>query len=141
MTKITLIRHGIAEEKKDEKSDFLRTLTNEWRTDLLSRIHRHHNELEDIDLIICSPAIRCSQTCNLLCSVIDIDSDWVIYDNRMYSFEESDDALLHILQEIPKDKQHICLIGHNPSIMFLASRLTQGPIHMKKWKIIHTELK
>lgn len=140
MTKITLIRHGIAEEKKPDQSDFLRALTQEWRSEFLDRLHRHNTELQDIDMIICSPAIRCSQTCSLLCSIVDIDSDWIVYDNRIYSFEEWDDTLLHILQEVPADKKHICLIGHNPSIMFLATRLTGWPVHMKKWKIIHTIL-
>ena len=88
MTKITLIRHGIAEEKKGDQSDFLRALTPDGRTEFLERLHRHHDELQDIDMIICSPAVRCSQTCNLLCSLLDIDPDWIIYDNRIYSFEE-----------------------------------------------------
>ena len=92
--------------------------------DFLSRLHRHSDKLQDIDMIICSPAVRCSQTCALLCSVIDIDPDRILYDNRIYSFEEGDDVLIHILKEIPKDKQHICIIGHNPSMMFLANRLT-----------------
>lgn len=138
---ITLIRHGIAEEKKWDQSDFLRPLTPEWRSDFLERLHRHPNELQNIDIIICSPAVRCSQTCNLLCSLLDIDPDWIIYDNRIYTFEEQYDTLLHILQELPSNKQHVCLIGHNDSISALASHLIGEVIHIKKWKIIHTVLK
>ena len=101
MTKITLIRHGITEEKKGNQSDFLRALTVDGRIEFLERLHRHSNELQDIDMIICSPATRCSQTCHLLCSIIDIDPDLIIYDNRIYTFENSYDTLLEVLQSVP----------------------------------------
>ena len=140
MPHITLIRHGIAEDKKIGQADFVRVLTHQWRKKFLWHIHKDEEQLYTIDMIICSPAIRCRQTCSLLASVINIDPDWIVYDNRIYTFENSYDTLLEVLQSVPWNKQHICLIWHNDSISSLASHLKRELITMKKWKIIHTIL-
>lgn len=108
--------------------------------EFLERLHRHSAELQDIDVIVCSPALRCSQTCNLLCSVIDIEPERVIYDNRIYAHEQGYETLRECIVPYLSHKEHICIIGHNNSISSLASILTQQTTHMKRGKIIHTSI-
>ena len=49
-------------------------------------------------------------------------------DDRVYA--ASDDELLGVLQESPDDVETAILVGHNPGIEDLASRLTGGWVPM-----------
>lgn len=137
--KLTLLRHGIAEDKYLWKNDRDRMLTNHGREKLLNHLNEHHNDLHDIDIIICSPSIRTRQTCALLCSLIMIDPGWIIYDSRIYSFEGYDD-IMDCIREIPHEKRHLCIIGHNDSLSDYASHLLKEHVHLKKWHFIQSIL-
>ena len=130
--KITLLRHAIAQDRKAGESDFLRVLTPEGRKACLKHLEKHAEQLQDIDLILCSPSLRTRQTYALLSSLIDKESQEIVYDEAIYMFEDNHEKLLEIIKNNIKNKQHICLIGHNNSISALASYFTKQAVHMKK---------
>lgn len=140
MTKITLIRHAIAQDHSEQESDFLRILTPDGRKKCLKYLQKHSDQLQDIDLILCSPASRTRQTCNLVCSVIHKENQAIEYNEDIYTFENDHTKLLQILQNATHNHNHICLIGHNNSISALASYLRKETLHMKKGKIVFTTL-
>ena len=135
MLQITLIRHGIAEDKKIWQSDFDRALTSQWRKKLLKHLEKHHESLCSIDTIICSPSLRTRQTCALLCSVIDIIWEKIIYDKNLYMFENNYQILLHTIAQYNKNMTHICLVGHDYGISDLAMHFSPGNERMKNWEI------
>lgn len=133
--KLTLIRHGIAEDKKIWKSDFDRALTLHGCKKLLKHLGIHYDILQSIDAIVCSPSLRTRQTCAMLCTIIPFVSEKIIYDKRIYTFENNYYVLLNTIRIYSWDKNHLCLIGHNHSISSLASYLVWEEVIMKKGEI------
>ncbi len=82
--RITLIRHGVAEDKNIGKSDFDRELTPYGRKKLLKHFETQYDILQSIDTVLCSSSLRTRQTCALLYSVIPFDTEKIIYDKRIY---------------------------------------------------------
>ena len=138
--KITLLRHAIARDRKAGESDFLRVLPPDGRKACLKHLEKQSEHLHDIDLILCSPSMRTRQTYSLLSSLIDKKSQEIIYDEAIYTFEDNYEKLLEIIKNNIQHRQHICLIGHNNSISALATYLTKQAVHMKKGKVVITEL-
>lgn len=139
--KLTLIRHGIAEDKNIGQSDWDRVLICDGRKKLLKSFEKNHDTLESIDMIVCSPSIRTRQTCFLLQSMIVLDPSRVSYDQRLYNFSADADKLHDVIQEYSIiGVQHLCIIGHNHSISALASHYAQCNIVMKKWAILHFDI-
>lgn len=134
MTKLTLLRHAIAQDKlTTTHQDIDRPLTSKWRKQTLKYLQDHYDTLQDIDLVLCSNATRARQTCHLLASVIDIDPALILYKDNIYDLSWWAQALREIIQSIPTKTTHVCLVWHNGSISALASELAWTSIHMKKW--------
>lgn len=131
---LTLIRHGIAENKHPRQMDIDRALTTHGRKKLLHRFEEEIEYLQSIDVVLCSTATRTRQTCAMLCAVVDIDLHRICYDRRIYDASDYHD-LLTLIKEVSSDKHHCCLVGHNNSISLLASHLAGEDIVMKKWEI------
>lgn len=138
--KITLLRHGISIDRETSSiKDFDRPLTAHGRQKLLNHLEQSIEILSTIDIIICSPSIRTRQTCAILCSMINIDPNWILYEPSMYEFED-EQILRNMIDTLPTDRQHICLIGHNNSISHLASQLSHRDVHLKKWNHITIQI-
>lgn len=133
---LTLIRHGIAEDKNLWKLDLDRMLTWEGRKKQLRSLEKNAESLKSIDTVICSPSARTRQTMALLQSVVVIDEDKIVMDKRIYTFSDNYTLLLDVIKEFSKKKQHLCLIGHNNGISALASYYAGKEVMMKKGEII-----
>lgn len=141
MKQLTLIRHAIAEDKLTTKHlDINRPLTTKWRKKVLQHFENNISKLNTIDIILCSPSTRTRQTCNLLTSIIDFNTDRIIYDQSLYNLTWGIESLKNLIQSVPEDKNHVCIIGHNDSISALASNLLGHNIHMKKGDIVQIDL-
>lgn len=137
MPTLTLLRHGIAEDKLiTTHPDILRPLTPNWRKKLLKTLEANQEQLQSIDYILCSRATRARQTCNMLTSVIDFDTEQILYSQDIYDLSGWYHGLWNLIQAIPSDKKHICLVGHNNSISALARYLTWKDVHLKKWILL-----
>jgi phosphohistidine phosphatase len=77
--------------------------------------------IDSIDLAVVSPANRARSTWDLASAELAVRPPTRI-DERVYA--ASDDELLTVLRELPDDVATVVLVGHNPGIEDLASRLT-----------------
>jgi phosphohistidine phosphatase len=72
------------------------------------------------DLVIASPAVRVSETLNLVLPAFDKPPN-VVTDKRVYESEA--DAILQVLKETPRAAHSLLLVGHNPGLAELATLL------------------
>lgn len=66
-----------------------------------------------IDLVVCSPAIRAAQTCDLVLAEWDVQPR-VRHEPRLYG--ASVQELLQIIRALPSRVSTAVLIGHNPGL-------------------------
>jgi phosphohistidine phosphatase len=79
------------------------------------------DEVGRIDLVVCSPALRARQTCELVAAELD-PAPRVVRDERVYA--ASADALLGVVQDLPADVGTAALVGHNPGLQDLVELLS-----------------
>ena len=70
------------------------------------------------DLVVASPAVRVSETLNLVLPAFDKPPK-VQNDKRLYEAEA--DALLEVIKETPRTAHSLLLVGHNPGLAELAA--------------------
>ncbi len=134
--KLTLIRHGKANDTLSNIKDFDRELTEQGEIELINNIENNITALQSIDLIICSWSKRTRQTCELLCDFITIENNNIIYDDNLYMFENRYDAFIDYLYEY-KHKNHICFIGHDYWLSDFAIYLSDNNLRLKTGEIMH----
>ena len=72
------------------------------------------------DLVIASPAVRVSETLNLVLPAFDKQPK-ILNDKRLY--EAEGDALLGVIKETPRTAHCVLMVGHNPGLAELAALL------------------
>jgi phosphohistidine phosphatase len=82
----------------------------------------------DIDLTVCSPAVRTRQTWRLVAGELDRIPAFRL-DERIYDADVPD--LLAVLHELPDTVSTVVLVGHNPGLSDLVHTLTGDAIEMK----------
>lgn len=73
-------------------------------------------------LVLSSPALRARQTITAISEILEIPSDKLHFDQRLYL--ASLQVLLKILNEVPTDCDSVMLVGHNPGLDELVSYLS-----------------
>ncbi len=66
------------------------------------------------ELVITSPAIRASQTCQVLCKHLGVSKEQITWNREVYAAYMV--TLLHLLSKQAETTSSIMLVGHNPSI-------------------------
>lgn len=123
MLTLYIIRHAQAEEGDRHTKDFDRHLTSKGMRQSM-QAGRMLKELEvKPDLMVSSPAARAITTAELIAQQIGYDRDAVKHEEEMYN--ASFRTLLRLIQELPDDKQHVIITGHNPGFSYLAENLSQ----------------
>jgi phosphohistidine phosphatase len=79
----------------------------------------------DVDLVICSTAVRARQTLALS----GMTAGTVRHDERVYAASHQD--LMSVLDELPDDVGTAALVGHNPGLSDLVRVLTGEPVELK----------
>ena len=82
---------------------------------------------ESIDLAVVSPARRARSTWDLVSAELAIPPPTRI-DDRMYT--DSERGLLGVVRELSDDVASVVLVGHNPGLENLVSRLTDASVPM-----------
>jgi phosphohistidine phosphatase len=80
-----------------------------------------------IDLAIVSPATRTRSTWDLVSAELD-EPPRTQVDDRVYAASAGE--LLDVVREVPDDHGTVLLVGHNPGVEDLLSRLTGEPVRM-----------
>ena len=75
--------------------------------------------------MLCSTAARTQQTAALLMDVLQLESDCLQLDQRLY--EADPDNILSVINEMPTDISCLIVVGHNPGLDCLIE-LLDGPI-------------
>jgi phosphohistidine phosphatase len=119
MKKLLLIRHAKAEQGTNT-ADFERALTESGIKDATIMAQRLVAKGYKPGLIIASPALRTHTTANIFSEHLlshEVETDKKIYD-------ASENTLLHIINNLPDDRDFIAIVGHNPGISQILYYLT-----------------
>ncbi len=127
MTKtLYLMRHAKAGWMDMHLGDFDRSLTQRGLRDAPEMGQRLKKRGVRPEIILCSPAQRTRQTAELLIKEFGGTIDKVQFDDRIY--EADPDTLLDLIRSLPETCSSVMLIGHNPSIGWLANQLSDVQI-------------
>ena len=123
MKRLGLLRHAKSSWDAPALGDFDRPLNDRGRK-AASRIGAEFRTLGlDYQLALVSPARRAADTFALVRDGWGADLD-VRAEPRLYG--ASFDDLLAIIAETPPEVERLLLVGHNPGLHQLATRLTSG---------------
>lgn len=123
MTKyLYLVRHAEAEKPAGGPFDFRRILTAHGMIDSTRMGRFLKNKTQEISLIISSPSERTRMTAYVFAEQIGFDENQIVYNEYLY--EGSPRHYLGAINSIAEAHTHAMLVGHNPSITYLAEYLT-----------------
>jgi phosphohistidine phosphatase len=117
---LILLRHAKSDWSGDE-ADIDRPLARRGRRQAPDAGRWLAANIAGIDLAVVSPANRARSTWDLVAAELGGRPPTRI-DDRVYA--ASDDELLAVVRELPDEVETVVLVGHNPGIEDLASRLT-----------------
>ena len=121
MKTLYLVRHAHA-ENKNTRTDFLRELDAEGKSEALKIANLFISKNIQPQLIVSSNAERTLQTSNIIAEKIQYPSGQIIADARLYTADEA--QYLVILKEMNNSVDSLMITGHNPSISEFAHALT-----------------
>ncbi len=117
---LILLRHAKSDWSEDEV-DIIRPLAKRGRRQAPDAGRWLDANIGGIDLAVVSPANRARSTWDLVSTELEVSPRTRI-DDRLYA--ASDLELLGVVRELPDDVDTVVLVGHNPGIEDLVSRLT-----------------
>ena len=116
---LILLRHEKSDWSGDE-ADIARPLATRGRRQAPDAGQWLAANIDSIDLAVVSPASRARSTWDLVSASMGVPPRTRI-DDRVYA--ASDHELLAVLRELSNDVETVVLVGHNPGIEGLISRL------------------
>ena len=119
MKTIYLLRHAEA-EKRSDLSDIERPLTGLGALEVLNLSKKLQNENMSFDLVLCSPAKRTRETCQLFLENSSINNSFTVDELLYNSVIEN---FLQIVKGLNKDVGSILIVSHNPTISEFANFL------------------
>lgn len=126
MKEICLLRHAKSSWKYPDLDDFERPLKKRGRNDI-SLMGEVVNGLGFLpDLLISSPATRAAITARAVAAAINYPVEEIMYMASIYEAGEKD--LIRILSRLDDNFNRVMLVGHNPSMTFLANTIGDRPI-------------
>lgn len=124
--KLYLLRHARAFEKAADQKDTERELDSTGLQNA-TRMGIHLAEQQTpIDIIISSPAARALSTATLIAEQLHYDPARIHKNDSIY--EASVRTLLQVINQFKNEWSHVLLVGHNPSITYLAEYLSKHDI-------------
>jgi phosphohistidine phosphatase len=123
--RLIIMRHAKSDWSEVNTSDFDRSLTARGReaAQLMGKWLKHKEY--GIDRVICSPALRAKQTCQLVAAQLDMPQDNVFWEAGIYDASLSD--LATVVEQYSEGIHTLLLIGHNPGLNQLLCYLSQDP--------------
>jgi len=117
---LILLRHAKS-AWPTETRDAARPLAQRGRRDALAVGRWLRDQIPTIDLVVCSPAIRATETWDLAAAQLDAKPR-LRHDKRLYHASAED--LLKVTQELPVQASRVVLVGHNPGLEDFLTLLT-----------------
>ncbi|MDQ1771572.1 phosphoglycerate mutase [Labilibaculum sp. A4] len=124
MKRLILVRHAKTEVIRYDISDYQRSLVNRGIND--SKLIANKLFLKNIipDLMISSPANRAIETTLLFADVLQYPIDKIEQNDDLYDGFTTHE-FLGLLDKLGKENETVMVVGHNPSIEYLAFNLTE----------------
>lgn len=123
--KLIIMRHAKSDGSEENRSDFDRPLTTRGRKAAKSMGKWLKKNQYSMDRIICSPALRAKQTCQLVLKKLGITENNVLWEAKIY--ESSLKNLLSLVNQYSKGAHTLFIIGHNPGLDQLLCYLSKDP--------------
>ncbi|QSE96277.1 SixA phosphatase family protein [Fulvivirga lutea] len=121
-----LLRHAKASEKLADQKDFDRTLDSQGLQNATRMGINLLNKKVQFDIIIASPAVRALSTASLVAEQIKYDTNRIHQNEDIY--EASTRSLLQVVNQLKNEWDTVLLVGHNPSVTYLAEYLSKSEI-------------
>ncbi|MCF7826373.1 MAG: histidine phosphatase family protein [Candidatus Marinimicrobia bacterium] len=122
MKKLYIVRHSKAVEMAPDFSDFNRCLADYGRQKAVSIARHLAQDLDQVDLILSSPACRALETARIFAEHLNYSSDDIVLQQALYHFGGIENAL-DIIAHVDDDVQTLMLFGHNPTFNALSWHL------------------
>lgn len=121
-----LLRHARAAEKLSDQKDIDRELDSIGLQNSTRMGINFSNKSFHFDIIISSPAQRARQTASLIAEQLKYNTDKIHFNDEIY--EASARTLLQVVNRLKDEWTNVLLVGHNPSISYLAEYLTRAEL-------------
>jgi phosphohistidine phosphatase len=125
--RLAVLRHAKSDWSRPEP-DVERPLAARGRRDATAAGGWLRAELPDIDLVLCSPAVRARQTWQRAAAGLP-DPPPVRIEPRIYA--ATADALLAVARDLPPSATTVVLVGHHPGLADLVALLTGTELVLK----------
>ncbi|MCP5195545.1 MAG: histidine phosphatase family protein [Gammaproteobacteria bacterium] len=124
--KLLLVRHAIAEDAETfitaGGTDAQRSLTDVGRKKMRKGANRLRSQLEQIDLLACSPLVRARETADIIARAF---GDVPIIERPELDYRYPPEAVLGWLTQGPASGV-VVAVGHEPQLSLLAGLLLAG---------------
>lgn len=121
-----LLRHARTMEKESFQTDRERELSTLGLQNSTRMGIYLANKKTTFDYIVSSPAARAVKTAHLIAEQIKYDTEQVFQNEEIY--EASVRTLLTVVNNLKDEWKKVLLVGHNPSISYLAEYITGAEI-------------
>ncbi len=127
MKRLFLLRHAKAVPAESGIEDFDRTLMLSGMQDAGAMARHLRKSGYGVDLILCSAAVRTSQTAELLLHEMACEIE---YRDNLYLAEPA--KILAAVRAVPATVSALMLVGHNPGLEACAALLAREPVRRKE---------
>lgn len=133
-----LLRHGKSDWSKPGHADHDRPLNARGRSAVPLVAAWLRDRSPSLDGVISSTALRAQDTAFLIADELDMKREMVTLDQSLYLAEP--EAYVRLLTHLSPDHKSVLLVGHNPGISELATRLCSESIEMPTAALVQIEL-
>ena len=127
MKRLFLLRHAKAQPADGGCEDFDRTLMLSGMQDGSAMARYLRKSDYHVELILCSPSARTTQTAELVLQELDGEVD---YRDNLYLAEAA--KIVAAVRGAPVQVTHLMVVGHNPGLEATATLLAREPVRRKE---------
>ena len=127
MKRLFLLRHAKAQPADGGCEDFDRTLMLSGMQDGSAMARYLRKSDYHVELILCSPSARTTQTAELVLQELDSEVD---YRDNLYLAEAA--KIVAAVRGAPAQVTHLMVVGHNPGLEATATLLAREPVRRKE---------
>lgn len=109
-----LLRHAKSAWDTAAADDFSRPLNKRGERDAIKIGQWLQQQAPSPDIIVSSPALRAWQTATSVCHSLQIDTQTINFDRRLYLAGRT--ALCRVIAETSDEMSSLLLVGHNPGL-------------------------
>lgn len=121
-----ILRHARADEKASDQQDIDRMLNSTGLQNATRMGINFSKKGAQFDIIISSPAIRAISTASLVAEQLKYETNRIHQNPEI--FEASVRTLLRVVNQLKNEWNSVLLVGHNPSVTYLAEYITKSDI-------------